>query len=250
MEVEVGEEFASKQEIKNKLFLLASRQSHTLKIHKSDNTMFICVCESRDSHKCKWRLYAKCHDSVWIIKTLENNHTCGPSKQKRSTFGFKEIVPLIKGKIRDCPCYSPKEIQKDLERDHHHEASYQVCFEAKACILNGMNGLVADNYTNLLKFLHLFREKNDGSFVCIQSNPDNTFRRAFISTSASEEAFCHLRPLVSADGTHMLSELKGILLCACSEDALGQVVPLCFALVDVISTTGFGSLSALKMHIV
>ena len=159
---------------------------------------------------------------------MGEEHTCIPVRYTRKSFGQKELIHLFTEKIRDNLFYSAAQMIKDLKRDYKINIKYSVYYTTKQSILTLLNKETILNFSFLQKFLFLLREKNPGTFIQIQET-EGVFQRAFFATSLSINSLKYLRPLISLDRIYMRSEFKGILLCAVGIDALGSIVPLCYA---------------------
>ena len=75
-------------------------------------------------------------------------------------------------------------------------------------------------------------ETNPSSITRLDVTAENQFQRVFICYGACAVGFAHCRPLLGLDGTHIKTRYQGIILAATGIDALGQLFPLAYAVVD------------------
>ena len=79
---EIGQNFVSKEELKNKLYEAAINNYWKMKIVKSDTSLYVVKCVDDDS---QWRLWAAkiSMSEFFSIRTYIITHTCGIEKQKK-----------------------------------------------------------------------------------------------------------------------------------------------------------------------
>jgi hypothetical protein len=218
--IKVGDEFKTKLALKTALMLHSAAEGLEVTVEKSDKSVYTVVC-SRKSEGCTWRLYVRGFHHGWVIRTInEDIYVFHRIQPKKNTFGANEIKELFTKKLLDTPGYSAAEMKKDLTRDYSVESYYHVCRKAREMILKDINGESKENFARLKQYLDLFQGKNPGSYTCVHEE-NGVFIWAFCASANSTKA-------VQAD-THMRSKFKGILLCAVGIDALGSIVPLCYA---------------------
>ena len=78
MNLNPNDEYALKQDLKTDLLCKNSEVGCSVRIEKSDKSLFTAVCAQKASQGCQWRAHARCYDTVWIIKTAQTEHTCIP----------------------------------------------------------------------------------------------------------------------------------------------------------------------------
>ncbi|XP_015931696.1 uncharacterized protein LOC107458014 [Arachis duranensis] len=76
------------------------------------------------------------------------------------------------------------------------------------------------------------------------------FHRLFWTFSPCIEAFCHCKPLVSIDGTHLYGKYGGMLLVAIAQDGNSNILSVAFALVEGENAESWSFfLSHLREHV-
>ena len=75
-------------------------------------------------------------------------------------------------------------------------------------------------------------DNNPGSRAILEMTSESKYKHIFIYYSASAEGFRNCRPLIGLDGTHLKNKYQGILLSATAVDAVGQLFPLSYAIVN------------------
>ena len=78
---EIGQNFVSKEELKNKLYEAVINNYWEMKIVKSDKSLYVVKCVDDD---CQWRLRAAKipMSEFFSIRTYINTHTCSIEKRK------------------------------------------------------------------------------------------------------------------------------------------------------------------------
>jgi hypothetical protein len=82
------------------------------------------------------------------------------------------------------------------------------------------------------KYLANIELINSNSITRLDVTADNRFQCVFTCYGASAVGFAHCHPLLGLDGTHIKTRYQGIIPTATDIDALGQLFPLAYAIVD------------------
>ena len=82
------------------------------------------------------------------------------------------------------------------------------------------------------KYSASLEETNPNSITRLDVMAEDQFQCVFICYGACAVSFAHCRPLLGLDGTHIKTRYQGIILAATGIDALGQLFPLAYAVID------------------
>jgi hypothetical protein len=149
-------------------------------------------------------------------------------KQATARYLGQWILPTVQQQ----PRYRPSNIVLDVQRELGIEITYSKAFRAKEFALEEIYGTHEDAYKAMPKYSASIEETNPNSIIRLDVTAENRFQRVFICYGACAVGFAHCRPLLGLDGTHIKTRYQGIILAATGIDALGQLFPLAYAVVD------------------
>ena len=95
-----------------------------------------------------------------------------------------------------------------------------------------INGSHEEGYRQLPEYCRDLEKNNPGSVIDLCTTNDGRFQRVFICLAAASTGFVYCRPLLGLDSSHIKTAYHGVLLTATSVDALGQLFPVAYAIVD------------------
>ena len=185
---------------------------------------------------CDWRIYATSVSgagNIFRIKKYTWKHGCAAithsgHKQATARYLGQWILPTVQQQ----PRYRPSNIVLDVQRELGVEITYSKAFRAKEFALEAIYGTHEEAYKAMPKYTASLEETNPNSIVRLDVTAENQFQRVFICYGACAVGFAHCRPLLGLDGTHIKIQYQGIILAATGIDALGQLFPLAYAVVD------------------
>ena len=162
-ELVVGNVYASKQALQSVLARYEANTNMKMKTVASNTTRLNLQCigtkiVGNEKEPCAWKVYAKPNGSdQWVIATGHFEHSCTTEEaRQRSSFGYKEILPLIMGQLRDNREYSPTNLVQDLRREHGLEMQYSVVHEAKKRCLDLIDGDKGETFTQARDYFASF----------------------------------------------------------------------------------------------
>ncbi|XP_074305715.1 uncharacterized protein LOC141640936 [Silene latifolia] len=119
--------------------------------------------------------------------------------------------------------------------------SYTKAWNAKQREIEEIFGDWDKSYELLPLLMQGIKESNPGTIVQFYTTPATnpnvqTFKRVFWAFKPCIDGFEHCRPVLSIDGTHLYGKFKGTILTAMSIDAINQIFPVAFAIVEAENT--------------
>ena len=148
------------------------------------------------------------------------------------TFLSPSIGQWILPTVQQQPRYRPSNIVLDVQRELGVEITYSKAFRAKEFALEAIYGTHEEVYKAMPKYTVSLEETNPNSIIRLDITAENQFERVFICYGVCAIGFAHCRPLLGLDGTHIKTRYQGIILAATGIDALGQLFPFAYAVVD------------------
>ncbi|XP_070047342.1 protein FAR1-RELATED SEQUENCE 3-like [Nicotiana tomentosiformis] len=117
--------------------------------------------------------------------------------------------------------------------------TYMQAWRAKEKALEVLRGHPTDSYSCLPSYLYILEKTYPGSVVKLQKTEDDCFLYAFVALSMSIKGWEHCRPVLVVDGTFLKSAYRGIMLTTSTMDAIGSILPLAYAVVDLENDTSW-----------
>ncbi|KAJ9548704.1 LOW QUALITY PROTEIN: hypothetical protein OSB04_021247 [Centaurea solstitialis] len=185
---------------------------------------------------CTWRFYA-----VWVpttqsfmIKTLNNVHTCDKESRKSAHPAKNWLIGTIKDRLRESPYLKPKEIANGLLQDFGVALNYTQVWRGIGDAREQLHGSPKESYNKLPWFCEKLVETNPGSICKLVIGDKKRFKSLFISFYAAISGFQNgCRPLIFLESISMKSRYGEVLLIAIAVDGNEGFIPVAFAIVDV-----------------
>ncbi|XP_057248848.1 uncharacterized protein LOC125494674 [Beta vulgaris subsp. vulgaris] len=211
-EFEIGQEFASLQQLKNFVKAWSISRNQMFRVLESEPTKY-------------------------VIESILGDITCGDHPLISSDF----VADLIEDFIRTDPSFKVQSILTVVKNQYQFSITYKRAWLAKQKAISNIFGDWEKSYQELPRYLQALKESNRGTVVYWSTIPTqdpttHIFRRVFWAFKPSISGFRHCRPLITIDGTHLYGKYKGKLLIAMGTDANFQLFPLAFAVVEEEST--------------
>ncbi|XP_057247564.1 uncharacterized protein LOC130589931 [Beta vulgaris subsp. vulgaris] len=238
-EFEIGQEFASLQQLKNFVKAWSISRNQMFRVLESEPTKYVIECARKEVCHCPWRLRAIMTKSFsFKIVRYVGPHasnclgdiTCGDHPLISSDF----VADLIEDFIRTDPSFKVQSILTFVKNQYQFSITYKRAWLAKQKAISNIFGDWEKSYQELPRYLQALKESNRGTVVYWSTIPTqdpttHIFRRVFWAFKPSISGFRHCRPLITIDGTHLYGKYKGKLLIAMGTDANFQLFPLAFA---------------------
>ena len=228
-----GQDHSSLKVLKHAVQTWAIKEVFEFKTLRANKTRWEVGCKGEN---CGWRIYATSVSgagNIFRIKKYSWKHGCAAithsgHKQATARYLGQWILPTVQQQ----PRYRPSNIVLDVQRELGVKITYSTAFRAKEFALEAIDGTHEEAYKAMPKYTASLEETNPNSIVRLDVTAENQFQRVFICYGACAVGFAHCRPLLGLDGTHIKTRYQGIILAATGIDALGQLFPLAYAVVD------------------
>jgi hypothetical protein len=155
-------------------------------------------------------------------------------RQLTSKFIANRLLPVVK----QDPTISIRGVISIVTFKWNYTVEYGKAWRAHQRALRMIYGSWEDAYERLPVMLNAMKVANLGMhyeylpILSVELNDQQVFQRAFWCFAQCVEAFRHMRPVFSINGTFLTGKYQGTLLIAIGIDAEKSLVPLAFALVE------------------
>lgn len=237
-EVRLHSMFADKTSLQDAIKLWAMSMQRTFRVVKSSQEQYTVKCEQAG---CPWRVHTHKpkYGTHWIVSKVEP-HSCMLSsvlcRHHNITSTF--IANLMYGEIVEKKDMEAKHIMVAIEKKFKYKISYGKAWRAKQKAMERRFGSFEVAYDNLPRMLEVLQERNPGTYIAVKDMPSKNPRgflvmhRAFVAFGPCIEAFRHMLPVISVDGTFLTEKYKGQILTAIGVDGNNQILPLAIAFVE------------------
>ncbi|XP_015954649.1 uncharacterized protein LOC107479010 [Arachis duranensis] len=262
-EFQVGQQFQDKDEALLSVKTYSIRRGVQYKVVESDHRRYVGKC-SEFGNGCTWliRLSLRKRKCIWEVKRYNGPHTClatSISSDHRS-LDYHVILAFIMPMVRADASVSIKVLLNATAAHFGFRPTYRRVWMAKQKSIALIYGDWDESCNDLPRWVLGVQLTMPGSVVVLKTTPVRVggqvdesqayFHRLFWTFPPCIEAFCHCKPLVSIDGTHLYGKYGGTLLIAIAQDGNSNILPVAFALVEgenAESWTFF--LSHLRQHV-
>ena len=115
----VGQVFRNKEHLQLTLTNYAMSKGFDWQYLKNDLNRLTVKCKDA---KCQWRVHTSTvgHGSEFVIKTMNNIHTCGCDIMTRGhpRSSKKWVSSIVKNKLTDTPTYRACDMKRDIQREY------------------------------------------------------------------------------------------------------------------------------------
>ncbi|RZC68567.1 hypothetical protein C5167_031767 [Papaver somniferum] len=176
---------------------------YAYKVTRNEKLWIAACCANNKKNKCNWHMYVVSCDGVegspFIIKELNNQHTCDGGFINVPHVSKKLISSLIKDEIKQNPKKKTKDIMEQIRREYVFDISRYYAYAGKRYALN---------------------------MAC------QKFVRLFIAFGACIRGFNYCRPLIFMDATHLKSKYLGHMMAATGLNRDNGIYPLSYVVVS------------------
>ena len=233
MGIAVGQEFESKNEVKNLIIDASLKACFDYKIVKSTTKLFVVKCTVQD---CKWALRAVriTNSDRFSLRTYYNTHTCSASSvDKRNRQATADLVSdmLKKEFPGQLETPTPKRVI-DMMKNRGVSISYFKAWRGKRKAASDVRGAPEVSFEILPSYLHMIKLMNPGTVTHLEVDEDQRFKYLFIALGACIEGFKAMRKVIAVDGTFLKTKYKGTMIIATAQDGNYHQYPLAWGVVD------------------
>ncbi|KAF8394741.1 hypothetical protein HHK36_020958 [Tetracentron sinense] len=231
------QQFNSVHDFRDALRMYSIAHGFAYKFENNDRRRVTAKCKAEG---CPWRVNASKLSTTQLFKIMKMNkiHTCGAGTDtaNRPRATEKLVASIVMEKLRETPNYKPKEIVNDIRQDLGIEVPYSMAWRGIKIAKEDLQGSYEEAYNHLPWLCKKLVETNPGSVATLITRDDLSFHRMFIAFHASLYGFqSGCRPLLFLDTMPLQSRYQGELLTATTVDGNGEIFPVAFAIVDVVS---------------
>nr|XP_043622114.1 uncharacterized protein LOC122593734 [Erigeron canadensis] len=229
----VGQKFDSVNEFRAALKKYAIANRFGYRLRKNDKTRAIGECAAEG---CSWKISANWVPMFqsFMIKKLNNVHTCDKNSWISTPSARNWLVSTIKDRLRELPYLKPKEIANGLLQSFGVEVNYSRVRRGIGSARELLHGSATDSYNKLPFFCESLVKTNPGSIANLVISNKNRFKSLFISFYASVDGFQKgCRPLIFLEAASLKSIYGEILFTATAVDGNDGFFTVAFAIVDV-----------------
>ncbi|KAI3835687.1 hypothetical protein MKX03_015290, partial [Papaver bracteatum] len=192
---------------------------YAFKIYRNEKLRIGACCANKKEEKCNWHLYDVSVDDVvgspFIIKELNNEHTCVGVFVNRPQISKKLVSSLIIDEIKQDPNKKTKHIMESFTRDYGFDISRYYAYSGKKHALNTTWGENEKSFMFLNWYKNKLIETNPGSHVVLEVEEwTQKFQRMFICFEAYSHGFNFCRPVLFVDAAHLKSKYLGHMMAA------------------------------------
>ncbi|XP_057740100.1 uncharacterized protein LOC130957248 [Arachis stenosperma] len=233
------------------------------KVVESDYRRYVGKC-SEFGNGCTWliRLSLRQRNGLWEVKRYNGPHTClatSISSDYRS-LDYHVISAFIMPMVRADASVNIKVLLNATAAHFGFSPTYRRVWLAKQKAVALIYGDWDELYNELPRWVLGVQLTIPGTVAVLKTSPVRVggqldesrayFHRLLWTFPPCIEAFCHCKPLVSIDGTHLYGKYGGTLLVAIAQDGNSNILPVAFALVEGENAESWSFfLSHLRQHV-
>ncbi|XP_065867770.1 uncharacterized protein [Euphorbia lathyris] len=233
---ELGQTFANAKAFPLAVSKYSVQEGCPLKVIKSDKNRVRYHCEPT----CSFKLYAvkdgNCDE--FVVRTFVPSHECTRQyTNPRATKLF--LAEYFKEKIRGKPEYSIRDMKDHAKEALELEVTPSMCKTAKRAIIQELDGGYKEEYSCLEAYVNELITSNPGSTFDLQFSKEGLrigkriFCRLYLCFDACRKGWMDgCRPIIGLDGCFLKDICKGQLLVAVGHDAMDQIYPIAWAVVE------------------
>ncbi|KAL0373872.1 UNVERIFIED_CONTAM: hypothetical protein Sradi_3302900 [Sesamum radiatum] len=197
----------------------------------------------KDAEGCSWRVHASPlpDGETFMIKTLENKHTCVRAdkiKEASASWMTNKLIDVL----RENPDMKARGLRNEVRKFGVTLPNMKL-YRAKKMTIDIIEGGHASSYGLLSAYAKMVEKTNLDSLLKLQyhTNAEGiesvpgtlTFKRIFIGLDALKHGFLHgCNPFLGLDGCHLKGPYGGVLLAAIDLDGNNGLFPMAYAVVE------------------
>ena len=183
----LGQHFVSKDELNNKLSLIAINGKFEIKTKKSTKSLKEVVCVNED---CSWRVRAKKMNgsNFFIIWQYNNVHTCSLMNRSinHKQASSRVIGTRMQGYFKDNKDPpNPRTVMGFMRNEMKVQVSYWKAWKGKQCAQNLIRGTPEEGFLMLPMYCHMLKRVNPGMITHFEVDSENKFKYFFYGFRSS-----------------------------------------------------------------
>ncbi|XP_026396819.1 uncharacterized protein LOC113291509 [Papaver somniferum] len=223
-------------QVRHDLMKYHAANGYAYKVTRNEKLRIASCCANKKKDKCNWHMYAISCDGVegspFIIKELNNQHTCDGGFINVPNVSKNLISSLIKDEIKQNPKKKTKDIMEQIRREYGFDISRYYAYEGKRHALNMAWGEDEKSFAYLHWYTKQLSETNPGSRVVLETDASQKFVILFIAFGACIRGFNYCRPLLFMDAAHLKSKYLGHMMAATRLNGDNGIYPLAYGVVS------------------
>ncbi|XP_057744825.1 uncharacterized protein LOC130962654 [Arachis stenosperma] len=262
-EFQIGQSFQNKDEDVLSVKDYSIRRGVKYRVIESDHLKYHEKCK-QFGKGCTWLIRVALHarKGTWEVRRYNGPHTYLATSifSDHRQLDYHVICARILPLVRADAAVTVKVLQQATEADYGFRPSYRKVSMAKQKAVAQIYGDSEESYAELPRWMLEVQSTMAGTITVLKTSPvrlrgevdESTvyFHRLFWTFPPCIEAFCHCKPLVSIDGTHLYGKYGGTLLLAIAQDGNSNILPIAFALVEGENAESWSFfLSNLREHV-
>ncbi|XP_015947674.1 uncharacterized protein LOC107472681 [Arachis duranensis] len=260
---QIGQSFQNKDEAVLSVKDYSIRRGVEYRVIELDHLKYHGKCK-QFGKGCIWliRVALRARKGTWEVRRYNGPHTCLATSisSDHRQLDYHVICARILPLVRADAAVTVKVLQQATEADHGFRPSYRKVWMAKQKAVAQIYGDWEESYAELPRWMLGVQSTMAITITVLKTSPvwlrgevdESTvyFHRLFWTFPPCIEAFCHCKPLVSIDGTHLYGKYGGTLLLAITQDGNSNILPIEFALVEGENAESWSFfLSNLREHV-
>ncbi|XP_022640537.1 uncharacterized protein LOC106770521 [Vigna radiata var. radiata] len=173
----------------------------------------------------------------WQPRTMVDSHTCS-REHKLRLFNARWLSRKLQKTIRENPNVKGVDIRDKFSRKWNIAISKNMAYRARAHASDEVVGSFIKQYNRIYDYAHELLARNPGSTIKVKVDPVNgkpIFRRFYACLKACKDSFGSCRPIIGLDGAFLRGRHHGELLTVVGRDANDQMLPLAYAIIEVVN---------------
>ncbi|XP_027933675.1 uncharacterized protein LOC114189166 [Vigna unguiculata] len=233
---EVGTYFLDKEHFRDVVRTYAIHSGRNIRFVKNDKRRIRVRCVGAQGN-CPWLAYCALLTSHhnWQLRKVVDVHTCS-REFTIDIINSKWLSGTLETDLRENPSIKINEIRNKAVRKWNTRVSWSMARRARAMAADQVQGSFKEQFRRIYDYANELLKSNPGSTIKLKVEDvegQATFNRFYTCLKACKDSFVSCRPIIGLDGCSLKGRYGGELLTAVGRDGNDQMLPLCYALVEV-----------------
>ena len=233
---EVGTYFLDKEHFRDVVRTYAIHSGRNIRFVKNDKRRIRVRCLGAQGN-CPWLAYYALLTShhKWKLRKVVNVHTCS-REFTIDIINSKWLSGTLETHLRENPSIKINEIRNKAFRKWNTRVSMSIARRARATTADQVQGSFKEQFRRIYDYANDLLKSNPGSTIKLKVEDvqgQATFKRFYTCLIACKDSFVSCRPIIGLDGCFLKGRYGVELLMTVGRDGNDQMLPLCYALVEV-----------------